>query len=318
MEYAFLAGACICFSFQFIFSKLFQRRTDGTLHASMWSNLLSGISLFAVFFCINVCINGLKPGFNPVSFGLASVYALSSIVCTCASLAGMSVTTVAAITLYTLLGGVVLPFFYGIIMLSERPSAFRFTGVFLLVAATVIPYIVNSFSEKKDAGDSRSNSKQKIKAAVCCAVVFLTNGLISIVTTAATRVNDALSEYDFLLQGTAVRIAVSVIIIIVLTLRSRSKNPLPKDAGEGKEVSAKIFFLLTVFSFFYAMLNGAGNIFSLNCAKTMDASLQYPVISASCIVISAVTGLVLFKERPAKGDIAGICLSVVGIVFTIF
>lgn len=316
MEYFLLAGACICFSVQFIFSKLFQKRTDGTVHASMWSNLLSGTAMFIIFFCIN----GFKIGFSWTSAGLALIYALSSIICTCASIIGMTSTTVAAMTLYTLLGGVVLPFFYGVIRLGEHPSVFRWIGVSLMVSAAVIPYVINSFEKKEiqtgNAGPSAKN--RKLTAAVCCALVFLTNGLISIATKAASTVEDAIGENDFMLLGTVVRIAGSVLILIFLALKAKSKNPLPVDPITNAPANAKAFTILFLISFFYAVLNGAGNIFSLNCAKTMDASLQFPIISAACIIFTAVIGLIAFKEKPGKGDLIGIVIATAGIIFSIF
>ncbi len=326
MEYVFLAASCICFSAQFIFSKLFQRRTDGTVHASMWSNILSGVSIFLIVFCLN----GFKVAFSGGSLLLALLYGLSSIICTCASLIGLSATSVAVITLYTLLGGVILPFFYGVFALLERPSVFRWIGVLLLIAATVVPYAVNAISGKKAVGNAQGNSAveksiggntdklQKVKAAVCCGVVFLTNGLISIATNAATRIADAVGSNDFLLQGTIIRVVCSAVILGFLVIRRENKNPLPKDPGTLSPIGLKGFSILFIISFFYALLNGAGNIFSLNCAKTMDASLQFPIISAACIVFSALIGLVVFKEKPGKGDLVGILLAVAGIVFSIF
>lgn len=309
MEYVLLAGSCICFSLQFIFSKLFQRRTDGTVHAAMWSNLLSGISIFIIFWCINCFRLTVSGG----AAALAVLYAASSIICTWASLIGMSATTVAAITLYTLLGGVVLPFFYGVFALSERPSPFRWIGVTLMILAAFAPYVINNLSKKETA-----KAKSRLKAAVCCAVVFLTNGLISIATNASERIPDHVGSNDFLLISTVLRIFGAAAILLALTLVKKDRNVLPLDPKTNEPVKSKAFVILFVISFFYAVLNGAGNIFSLNCAKTMDASLQFPIISAACIVFSAFIGLVAFKEKPGKGDVAGIVLAIAGIVFTIF
>ena len=310
MEYVFLAGSCVCFSLQFIFSKLFQRRTDGTVHAAMWSNLLSGISIFIIFFCIN----GFRLSVSGGAAALAVLYAVSSIVCTCASLIGMTSTTVAAITLYTLLGGVVLPFFYGVALLSERPSVFRWIGVSLMILAAFAPYVLNNLHSKKET----AKASGRFKAAVCCAVVFLTNGLISIATNASERIPDKVGSNNFLLLSTLLRIVGAAVILGVFAARRKSGRFLPKDPVTGSSVTTKAFVILFVISFFYAVLNGAGNKLSLKCAETMDASLQFPIISAACIVFSALIGLFAFKERPGKGDVAGIVLAVAGIVFSIF
>ena len=342
MQYLLLAGACLFFSIQFIFPKLFQRRTDGTVHAAMWSNLMNGISMFAIFFALN----GFALAFSRSSVLFAVVYSLSSIICTVASLIGMVYTSVAAITFYTLLGGVVLPFFYGVAVLGEKPSVWRWTGAVLLVAALVIPFVLDSVSAKKkqtglsDATASGGNSSgngspaengfsdspvsktrgvsSRVKVILCAAGVFVTNGLISIVTTAAMREPDAVSDRDFLLIATLIRIACSVAALAFFWIKNRTRTPLPTDTRTGTPAGAKLMLLLLFFCFCYALLNGAGNLCSLNCAKTMDASLQYPVISAACIIFSAVFGFLIFREKPSKGSLIGIAVSVVGIILFIF
>ncbi|MBQ3894423.1 MAG: EamA family transporter [Clostridia bacterium] len=347
MRYLLLAGACLFFSIQFIFPKLFQRRTDGTVHAAMWSNLMNGISMFAIFFALN----GFALAFSRSSVLFAVVYSLSSIICTVASLIGMVYTSVAAITFYTLLGGVVLPFFYGVAVLGEKPSVWRWTGAVLLVAALVIPFVLDSVSAKKkhpglsgataSGGNSLGNGSpaengsvenrsayspvsktrgvsSRLKVILCAAGVFVTNGLISIVTTAAMREPDAVSDRDFLLIATLIRIACSVAALAFFWIKNRTRTPLPTDTRTGTPAGAKLMLLLLFFCFCYALLNGAGNLCSLNCAKTMDASLQYPVISAACIIFSAVFGFLIFREKPSKGSLIGIAVSVVGIILFIF
>ncbi|MBO4261097.1 MAG: EamA family transporter, partial [Clostridia bacterium] len=186
-------------------------------------------------------------------------------------------------------------------------------GVTLMILAAFAPYVINNLSRKETA-----KAKSRLKAAVCCAVVFLTNGLISIATNASERIPDHVGSNDFLLISTVLRIFGAAAILLALTLVKKDRNVLPLDPKTNGPVKSKAFVILFVISFFYAVLNGAGNIFSLNCAKTMDASLQFPIISAACIVFSALIGLVAFKEKPGKGDIAGIVLAIAGIIFTIF
>jgi len=46
----------------------------------------------------------------------------------------------------------------------------------------------------------------------------------------------------------------------------------------------------------------------------MDASIQFPVISGSVIVLTAFIGWGLFKEKPQVKDWIAITLSVVGVI----
>ncbi|MBP1587838.1 MAG: hypothetical protein ILO53_05485 [Clostridia bacterium] len=348
MPYVFLAGACICFSLQFIFTKLFQNRAGGTIAAGTWNSILSGVAMFAIFFVMN----GFAISFSASSVLFGLVYSVSSIVCTVASVIGLSCAGVGLITFYTLLGGMVLPFAYGILFLGERPSVFRWIGAALLLAALVIPLVIpaasgslvgqgasdaQSTSKTQDTSEAQGDSKAQgsrsntpgsrsntpgsvprrpLKLILCSAAVFLSNGFVSISTTAAMRANDAVGERDFLLTATMIKIAICLALLAFTGIRRRAL--LPEDQKTGSAVSPTVFLLLFAICCGYAALNGAGNIFNLSCARTMDASLQYPVISAACIILSALFGLLFFKEKPRRGDVIGIAVSMAGIILFAF
>ena len=80
-------------------------------------------------------------------------------------------------------------------------------------------------------------------------------------------------------------------------------------------MTAKLFFVLLGSCALYAVCNGLGNIFSLNCAKTMDASIQFPVISAVVIVLGALFGWLIYREKIESRDWVGLILAALGIVF---
>ena len=315
MQYVFLAGACVCFSLQFIFTKLFQKRAGGTLKAGIWNSLLSGTAAFVIFFIMN----GFSISFSASSVIFGLVYSVSGIVCTAASVIGLSCAGVGLMTFYTLLGGMVLPFAYGVVILEERPSPLRWAGAALLIIAPAIPLLFSRGTNitQRDRQETNASVKQgRLKLMICAAAVFLSNGFVSVATTAAMRAKDAVSEKDFLLAATLLKIAISLAMLAFLGLRQRSF--LPFDQKTGRAAAPAVFLLLAAISCGYAVLNGAGSVFNLICARTIDASLQYPVISAACIILSSLFGLLFFKEKPGRGDILGIAVSIAGIVLSAF
>ena len=154
-------------------------------------------------------------------------------------------------------------------------------------------------------------------------VLFLTNGIVSIATTQSQKAADAVSSDAFLILckiETALAAVVIMLIIGILNQRKGDENGI-RHAFTGivrnPPMTAKIFGILLGSCALYAIANGLGNIFSLNCAKTMDASIQFPVISAVVIVLGAVFGLIFFHEKIEKRDAAGLILAALGIVFFI-
>ena len=86
-------------------------------------------------------------------------------------------------------------------------------------------------------------------------------------------------------------------------------------AKDGKPMTVKLFLLLLISCALYAVCNGLGNILSLNCAQTMDASIQFPVISAVVIVLGALLGWLIYHEKIEKKDWISLILAALGIVF---
>ena len=63
----------------------------------------------------------------------------------------------------------------------------------------------------------------------------------------------------------------------------------------------------------FTLFNGGGNRFSLMAARSLEASIQFPIISASVIVLTALMGWACFKERLRTGDFVSIILAGAGI-----
>jgi drug/metabolite transporter (DMT)-like permease len=223
--------------------------------------------------------------------------------------------SVAAVTVYTLLGGMVLPFIYGVAALGEQPSLWRYIGTVILIVSILPPLFMNG---KTGTGEKHS-LRSRITYAVCVSLIFLTNGGVSVITTASQRDPSmaTVGSTDFLLTTAILRAAVAVVLIACLSAKQR-RAFVPTDIRTGKPVTVLVLGLLAGILLLYAACNGVGNVFNLECAKTMDASLQFPIISAACIVLSAVWALIFFREKPSKGDLISIALSIAGIALYMF
>lgn len=316
MEYIYLACACGFFSIQFVFMKMYQNRTDGTLHAAMWAALLSALSMLVIFFPANLIGSGHLLAVVPSAWMWGTIYAVCGVVCGACTILAMKHGSVAAVTVYTLLGGMVLPFLYGVLALGEQPSLWRYVGTAILIVSILPPLFMNG---KTGTGEQRS-VRSRITFAVCVALIFLTNGGVSVITTASQRdeaMKAAMNETDFLLVTAILRAVMALVLIVVLSLKQR-RSLRPTDTRTGKPAALAIIALLIGIILVYSAFNGIGNFFNLACAKTMDASLQFPIISAACIVLSAVWALIFFREKPSKGDLISIALSIVGIALYMF
>lgn len=304
MDYLYLLIACTFFSLQFIFTKFFESRTKGGFSISLYNGVICGV-VAALFLLVK---SGLPTDMNLGAFIIVLLYSVSCIVCGITTFMAMTYGKVSAVTTFCLAGGMVVPFFYGI-YLNENPGVFKWIGIVVLMIS-LIPTLL-----KKEEKSGKSN---KFIYIVCIILVFLTNGLVSIFSKMHQISSFAVSEDNFIMTASIVKIVLSLIIMITLAFVSFFKGEKKAFTNAFWEIGTKkmtiaLFALLVLFAGTYSICNTLGNIFSLKCMLTMDASIQFPILSAVVIILGAVFGRVFFKEKITKDIAISLILSCVGI-----
>ncbi|MBQ8510224.1 MAG: EamA family transporter [Clostridia bacterium] len=311
MEYLLLLIACTFFSLQFIFQKLFKSRTIGGLTVCFWNlTICSAVSI--MFLLIK---SGLPREFNLTAFLWIVLYSASGIVCSLASITAMGCGKVSTVSTYCLIGGVIIPFLFGIGVLGESAGVMKWLAIVVLCLS-----LLPSFLKKETNGIAETN---KPKFALCCILVFLTNGLVSVFSKLHQISPGAIDEDSFILIGAMLRCAAALLILTAFALLRRSKGE--KGAFRAvfweigtRPMTPKQFILLILFAGTYAVCNTLGNLFSLRCMVTMDASIQFPLISGVTIILSAVLGRVCFREKISRDTWVSLILSMAGIVLFMF
>ena len=310
MTYFYLTLACILFSIQFIFSKLYQKNSDETLIAGSWMSLFGAIWMFAMFFISN----GFHFEISAISVFYAFTYAIVLLMCNIFAFFAMTMGKVSTVTMYMLLGGLILPFFYGIIFLNEELTLFKVIGI-LLMLLSFLPMLTdnNKVTDKKKS--------KKIVYVLLCFSVFIFNGLISIISKAHQIDKNAVGINDFLILTAIIGFAAAFIFIFILTIINKNKNNKgfleTAFSGVGSEFSFKWITIMFCISGAFTIMNGIGNVFSLTCAETMDSSIQFPVISGAVVPLTAIFSWIFFKEKIKKTDAIGIFIAIAGILMFI-
>ncbi len=321
MEYIYLALACLCFSVQFIFNKLFESNSDGTYNAGTWCS-------FVTAFCMLVYLlpsSGFKYEISVSAWICSLSYTASSLLCTGVTILALNRGKVSVVTTYTLLGGMILPFLWGVIAYHEEATPEKIVGILILILSMLSGLLWDILFENKKTDTAAESHEPQRKSGVLfhilCLLLFMTNGIISIASTASQKASDAISSGGFLLLcETEIAIGAMIILLVIGLWKKKTGNRHGfRDAWIGivkkRPITLPLLLLLFVCCALYAVCNGLGNLFSLQCAKTMAASIQFPVISAVVIILGALFGRVFFHERIEKRDLASLVLASVGIVF---
>ena len=319
MNYLYLAIACVLFSVQFLFTKGFSRRASSAPHVGIWN----GCVISLLMLCYLLPMNGFRFEFSRSALLYASILALCAVCMSLINVVAMRLGNMVVVTNYVLIGGMLLPFVYGVAVLNERCSALKLVAIALLIGS-MLPTMISRDSLQSDATQPAASRGRRILFHGLGLVQFFANGMTSIVSKAHSISPDAVSSQGFTLLGGCIQATLSLIVLLLFAAASRSsagKGAIHRifvDVTKEKPVRALGVLTLAGFSLGYALCNGLANVSSNECARTMDASIQYPAITAVIIVLTAIIGRVCFGERITRSTALSLLLSLSGAVLFMF
>ncbi len=314
MDFIYLLIACAFFALQFIFQKLFEKRTVGGLSVCLWNQIVCCI-VGAAFLLIKAGGSLLFTAVTVPALIYALLYSASGMICSVATISAMGCGQVGAVGTYCLAGGMIVPFLYGILALDEEAGLFKWLGM-LVLCASLIPSVMGSSGSGSSGG--KSGEKSSVRFVVYSVIVFLTNGLVSVFSKMHQISPAAMSEDGFMLLSAGIRLAAGLAIILALASfrRMRGEREAYRNAFWNiarVPMTGTLFILLFAVAGTYSVCNTLGNLFSLRCMVTMDASIQFPILSAVVIVLTALFGRIFFGEKITKGSAVSLIMSVAGI-----
>lgn len=168
MYYAMLIAAALLLATDFSVNKIYQKIYGVLPKTTLLFNCLLGLFTAVVFAIINICVNGYS--FRITWFSLIAATAMS-LLCLGYNVIGFQLLKTGGMALYTLflmVGGMVLPYFYGLAFLDEPFEMLRAVAVLLILVGVVC----------SNLGEKRVDGKQ----IAMCVAVFVLNGLVSIVS----------------------------------------------------------------------------------------------------------------------------------------
>ena len=294
--YLLLVIASVLFSGQFVFSKCYQKERGEGLFASLVFCGLSALVSIPIFFAIN----GFRFEFSFFSLGLAFLYTVSLIACTVFSVKALSRANLVIYSLFMMLGGMLLPLFYGL-CIGEKLTVWKTVGIVAVILSMFITL-------KKSENEPRISKF----AVVCFISVFICNGLLGIVTAYHQgNPSQAVSAAGFVLLCSIVKCVLSALVLLVLTMK-KSKTEKPESA-----ITKKSAWTVLGVCVGYAVVNGLACYFETISAGKIEAVVQFPIITGGCIFFSAVFGL-LFGEKVTKKTVLGLIFVFIGTILIMF
>ena len=276
--YGMITAAVAMFSVQFLFKNIYRNaRGSGTRATLEFSALSSSAGMAALFI-----MNGMRIEFTAFSLFIAVLSAVNSMGFTFCSLKALGKINLSLYSVFSMLGGMVLPFAAGILFFNESLSAGKIVCLLFITAALCVTI-------QKD--ECRSGAGYY-------AGVFILNGMsgvLSKIFQAAPFEKTSATGYSVLSAASTVVIACALMPFFRDSVKKRSSGAIIVGTmGNG-------------------ILGCAANLLLLISLSHLPASAQYPFVTGGVMIMS--TALCFFTpKKPRARELISVALAFVGML----
>ena len=316
MYYAMLIGASFLFGSQFMVTKAFEKNYGKTVRASLSFSLLYSLFAGVIFFIIKLVSSGTVFNLNPFSLCMAFGLSLVNILSSAIGIKTLALGDIAVYSLFLMLGGMIVPFFAGIVFLKESVSVCNLIGVASMIIALCLPVFFGK--KNKNAGEAQTDGDTKKKTSVffyvLCVFLFILNGLSSTLSKFnSVREGAALgAEFTFYTYG--IQFVISLAAFALTTASGKS------DKTQNEEKQPVILFRPVAIGCgaAFGAVNGTAFLMSSVAAEHVVAVAQYPLITGATILFSSLLAFLFYRENPTALQLVQIVISLAATILFMF
>lgn len=269
MYYFLVIIAVVLFSLQFLFNQRFEQSRGEGLDSALEFSLYKSIIIVVIM----LIISGFKVRITAFSLIMSVIYAFSGIAMTVFSMKAFAVANLSVYSVFSMLGGMLLPFVLGVGFYDEELTPFKVICCGLIVVSVLL---------------NIKKGRQDKKAILYYMAVFVLNGMAGVISKIHQSSERPHSDSSGFMMLTSL---VTVAICAVWLILKNKKIPVIK----GKEL---------LFASGYGVFNGIGNLFLLMSLVHLPASVQYPLVTGGVMLFSTLISSVRKEKITAKEYIA--------------
>ena len=265
-----------CFALQDVYRKM---RGSG-IAISLESSLAGAAAGIVVL----LAINGFHFELTPFTLFMAALSALNGMAFTFCSFKALDAINLSLFSLFSMLGGMVLPFVQGIAFYGEGVTLAKIVCVIFICAALALTV---TRGEKK-------------KGYVYYVGIFLLNGMSGVLSKIFTSASfEKTSAAWYSIWGAAFTIIFSGVALLIIRSRQKSTQPYTLRA-----------FLVGASG---GGINKIANFLLIIALAHVDASVQYPMVTGGVMIVST---LICFfgSRKPSRKEIISVALAFVGML----
>jgi drug/metabolite transporter (DMT)-like permease len=279
MYYGLIMLSVIIFSGCFAFKNIYRKVRGGSIQATLEFSFAGGIASI-IFLTI---LNGLKFEFTPFTLVMALLKALNGFGFSYCSLKALGRINLSLYSLFSMLGGMVLPFLQGIIFYDEDFTVAKAVCLVFIVLALLITV------------EGRGGKKGGV---IYYIGIFVLNGLSGVLS----KIFEASSYEKTSARGYSILICLCSIVLSAIVLLIMRKTEAPKSTPMSLGIGAAS-----------GITNKIANLFLVIALAHVDASVQYPMVTGGVMIVS--TAICFFgKKKPSKKELISVSLAFLGML----
>ncbi|MBQ8684027.1 MAG: EamA family transporter [Clostridia bacterium] len=290
MGYVLLIGATVLLALNFSATKLHQIGYGSGLRSGLAFSALVGLFTTLVFgFAIHPSMFG-----GWYSLLMSALMSAAIAIYTLIGFRLMADGTVAMYTVFLMLGGMLMPFFWGLLFLDETTTWRSWAGLVLILVGILLMY----------GGAERLNRNSLL----WLLAVFFLNGLVSIVSK-EHQIHSELATATttgFVWLSGLWRFIFCGGLYLALRKRDSARGEWSVSATARRRIPLPLIALLSV------IFSGLSMFMQLHGAKNLPATMLYPVVSGGTILFTALASFLLFGERMSRKSLWAVCLCLLG------
>lgn len=282
--YIMLICAAALFSVQFFFQKKFETTYGTDVKSALVFSVGTGLGMSLISLVIALVMEGMYITLFSTIVGF--VHGLASFLFMYCSLKALQYANLSVFSVFSMLGGMLLPFFYGTVFANEELTVGKVICCTLITLAVICTI----------TGDKAQNKK----AYFYYIAVFVTNGMTSVCASVHQNYPSInVDSYSYMVISSAWLMILGLIFLPFV----KTKRAVPKSA------------ILQMSGF--SLCSGIGNIILMLALLVLDASVQFPYSTGAAVVFSAVITLIM-KEKMKKNEIVAVIIAFFATVAMMF
>ena len=292
MYYALIMLSVVMFGGTFALKDVYRKQRGGGLKISLEFSLVGAVAGLVVL----TAINGFSFQFTWFALLLATLAALNNLAFSFCSFRALGTINLSMYSLFSMLGGMLLPFFQGILFFHEE---------FTVSKAVCLAFICAALLLTLKKGETKKSGR------IYYLLVFIFNGMSGVLSKIFAA---APAEWKTMASGEPVSAAGYSVLSALCTLVLTSVLLLTLYRGKPyeKEQTKKGLLIGTVIGLVSGPINRLANWILQVALEYVDASVQYPMVTGGTMIVSTVICF-FTRSKPKAREVVSVVLAFLGL-----